>query len=169
MSTKLSSTATSNPIDLSVKSFVSPPDLPFLITGGNDRRIRVWDYKNVEDSYVMSGLDIDETVPRYSSHIYGDISFNIEYTPSHSFSTSSSNSPARSLSSRHNIIYHQHHAHRPRKSGSGSTSSSSASTGVMSSPASFTHLDGITDILMTQVPYPMLISSSRDGIIKVWK
>lgn len=29
------------------------------------------------------------------------------------------------------------------------------------------HTDAITDILLTEVPYPMIISSDRDGVIKI--
>ena len=31
------------------------------------------------------------------------------------------------------------------------------------------HVDTITDLLVSEVPYPLLISSSLDGCIKVWK
>nr|KAJ3420459.1 Serine/threonine-protein kinase [Polyrhizophydium stewartii] len=31
------------------------------------------------------------------------------------------------------------------------------------------HLDGITDVAVTQFPHPMIITGSRDGIVKVWQ
>lgn len=37
-----------------------------------------------------------------------------------------------------------------------------------SEPVSY-HLDSITDLLVSEVPYPVVISSSLDGTIKVWK
>jgi phosphoinositide-3-kinase regulatory subunit 4 len=29
------------------------------------------------------------------------------------------------------------------------------------------HTDAITDIVLTEIPYPMIISGDRDGVIKV--
>ena len=29
------------------------------------------------------------------------------------------------------------------------------------------HTDAITDVILTEVPYPMIISGDRDGVIKV--
>jgi len=31
------------------------------------------------------------------------------------------------------------------------------------------HMDAITDVTYTVVPYPLIISSGRDGIINIWK
>ena len=58
-----------------------------------------------------------------------------------------------------------------------SSSSSSSHRGHHPSPkeTNFTqqqhllrnHTDAITDVILTEVPYPMIISGDRDGVIKV--
>ncbi|KAJ3330622.1 Serine/threonine-protein kinase [Blyttiomyces sp. JEL0837] len=133
--------------EASVRSFVAPQDAPFLLTAGSDRRIR------------------------YSTHQYGDITFNIEYTPSLAF-TSSAPSPPRP--DRPTGIFPQAGVGTVGSSSLPSSSSSNSSTlgsggaGLVSSPSIINHLDAINDIVLTQVPYPMAIAGGRDGVVKVW-
>lgn len=36
-----------------------------MITAGSDRKIRLWNHKHIEESYVIVGSDIDEKKPIY--------------------------------------------------------------------------------------------------------
>jgi phosphoinositide-3-kinase regulatory subunit 4 len=95
---------------------------------------------------------LDLTFVYFSSHHHGDINFNIEYTPQTAFSTAtqvSRNSASPSSSTKQSSV------------GGGGV-------GLVSSPSIINHLDAITDMVITQVPYPMAIASGRDGVIKVW-
>lgn len=49
----------------SIRAIASPSDCKFMITGGQDRKIRFWDTSRVENSSVVLGLDIDEVKPRH--------------------------------------------------------------------------------------------------------
>ncbi|KAJ3210567.1 Serine/threonine-protein kinase [Dinochytrium kinnereticum] len=156
----ISQLGTSQPVasETSVRSFVNPLDAPFLLTAGSDRRIRFWDLADVSNSYVVSGMEMYETSPKYSSHQYGDISFNIEYTPSHAFS-SSITSPTKTTP------VQQSSSAAPSTSPSATVHSGAA---LSATPSVMNHLDAINDLVVTQVPYPMIISGGRDGVVKVW-
>ncbi|RKO92149.1 hypothetical protein BDK51DRAFT_20317 [Blyttiomyces helicus] len=158
----------------SVRAFATHPDAPFMITAGTDRKIRFWDRSNVDNSYVISGLDVDEPAPRYSSHLFGDINFNLEYTPSHHFSTAPA-SPLGGSSSRSASRGASSSSKSSGASGSSSSGSSRSASGggggagMVSSARLTQHLDAIVDVAITQLPYPMIIAGGRDGVVKVWK
>jgi len=40
---------------------------------------------------------------------------------------------------------------------------------LTSTPDLTSHVDAVTDLILSQIPYPLIISGSRDGIINVWK
>ncbi|KAI9347770.1 hypothetical protein DFJ73DRAFT_451681 [Zopfochytrium polystomum] len=221
------SSSSSSPTESSTRSFVAPANAPYLLTAGSDRRIRFWDLANIDASYVVSGMESTDVAPRYSTHRYGDVNFNIEYTPSLAFasSSSSSQSPPRSsgvvsaggiiggsgggivgvggstaaalasaasaagvgmggaglpsassssLSSLASVSSSSSSASSSSTSSSsssalgGAASSAVASSGLVSSPSVINHLDAINDLVVTQVPYPMIVAGGRDGIIKVW-
>ncbi|TPX43846.1 hypothetical protein SeMB42_g04554 [Synchytrium endobioticum] len=163
-----------NASDNSVRAIVSLPDMPFLLTGGTDKKIRLWETMNMEMSRVISGLEIDDLAPRYASHEYAHTMFNLEYTQSHLYAGAV---PAQTLARKAN-------AHRPN-SGRGNTSSggtlsvgsgavdarflSGLGVGLAASPNSTAHLDAVVDLGILRVPYPLVVSGGRDGLIKVWK
>ncbi|KAI8805979.1 hypothetical protein BJ742DRAFT_680534 [Cladochytrium replicatum] len=143
---------------------LSSCDVPYMITAGTDRKIRLWDCNNVNQSFVVCGLDNEEYLPRYTSHTYGDISFSMEYTPSHGISAGTRNakgpqdSPSLlGVSGTHSGVTAQ------------SIGTLGSENGMMSSPSNVGHLDAITDVALLQAPYTMILSSSRDGVVKVWK
>ncbi|KAJ3165023.1 Serine/threonine-protein kinase [Irineochytrium annulatum] len=155
--------------DASVRALVTPSDAPFMLTAGTDRRIRYWDMVNVEDSYTVAGLEPSDPQPRYSSHLYGDVTFNIEYTPSLSFNPSPNSTPPRNPP--YERIYQQQNGPSSSSSASISSATSHSQTNgshLSSSHSVINHLDAVTDMKVTQVPYPMILAGGRDGVIKVW-
>ena len=51
----------------------------FFLTGGADRKVRFWDLSRVENSSVVSGLEVDESKPAYgSSQIGGVLTMHVE-------------------------------------------------------------------------------------------
>ena len=56
----------------------------------------------------------------------------------------------------------------PRSSTAGSPSSAAPSSNHSATPSVVNHLDAITDMIVTRIPYPMVLSSGRDGVIKCW-
>ncbi|KAJ3062781.1 Serine/threonine-protein kinase [Podochytrium sp. JEL0797] len=142
--------------EASLNAIFTVPDAPYILTAGTDRKIRFWDLGTVGRSYVVSGLEPTDSKPRYSSHPYKDLTFNIEYTPPPVIPAT----PSRP----------SFHANR-----SGSFQNQQQVGGgvvetqqQMASPSIINHLDAINDMAVTQVPYLMMISASRDGVIKVF-
>ncbi|KAI9205323.1 uncharacterized protein BJ171DRAFT_501773 [Polychytrium aggregatum] len=160
-----------NSKDGSPRCFVARKGLPYMIAGGGDRKIRLWDLANIENSYIICGHDADEVAPRYSSHKQGNLSFNLEYVPAHSFSgpTGRASTPSQSGTASPGAA-----SYRPLRQGFGLQRSASAGgpggAGMIATGTGNTlHLDAVVDLEITEVPYPMIVSAGRDGIVKVWK
>ncbi|SAM00828.1 hypothetical protein [Absidia glauca] len=135
-----------------IRAISSPPGCHFLLTGGADRKLRFWDTARVENSAVVLGLDIDEAKPRYSSNTYDGINFYFEFTHQRPAQHSSASAlPSRSSS----------HINQQRMY-NGLNSTVGQQQYLMRN-----HTDAITDIVLTEIPYPMIISGDRDGVIKV--
>ncbi|CAO3616553.1 unnamed protein product [Cunninghamella echinulata] len=130
-----------------IRAISSPSDCRFLLTGGADRKLRFWDMSRIENSAVILGLDIDEPKPRYSSNTYDGIKFHFEFPHQRPLQYSSTNKSSRSYHSSQQQTYH----------------------GTVSQQQFLlrNHNDAITDIILTEIPYPMIISGDRDGVIKV--
>ncbi|KAL0489645.1 vacuolar protein sorting protein VPS15 [Acrasis kona] len=119
---------------------VNPTDGSFY-TGSTDRRIRYWNSAKVEESYIVSGLDSVE-----KGHYEVSIDPSVESKPTMVV---------------HETVKFDH----PIPVAGQNT----RRLGVFSAPVATQHFDTVTDIKTAGVQYPMLISASRDGIIKVWK
>ncbi|KAI8337040.1 hypothetical protein BC941DRAFT_513702 [Chlamydoabsidia padenii] len=130
----------------------SPPGCHFMLTGGADRKLRFWDMNRIENSAVILGLDIDESKPRYSSNTYDNINFHFEFT----HQRPSQHSSASTIPSRTSSHINQQRLYN------GLNSTVGQQQYLMRN-----HTDAITDLVLTEIPYPMIISGDRDGIIKV--
>ncbi|KAI8391462.1 uncharacterized protein BYT42DRAFT_602293 [Radiomyces spectabilis] len=133
--------------DYSVRAIVSPSDCRFIISGDSDRRLRFWDTVRVEHSAIVLGLDYDEVKPRYSTYTQGDIKFNVEYTQPHRSATGM--------------------GHSSRASSTAVNPASANAAMIQQQSLMRNHTDAITDVILTEVPYPMIISGDRDGVIKI--
>ncbi|KAI8641016.1 hypothetical protein BD408DRAFT_389715 [Parasitella parasitica] len=136
----------SNLVENSIRAIVSPADSHFIITGGTDRKIRFWDTLRIENSGVVLGLDIEEPKPRYSTNIYDKMKVHFEFTLANR-NQSLANVGSRTTfstnqSASNNVITRQHYLMR-------------------------NHTDAITDVIITEAPYSMIISGDRDGVIKI--
>ncbi|KAI8827076.1 uncharacterized protein EV422DRAFT_549569 [Fimicolochytrium jonesii] len=184
---------------LNINAFICPANANFMLTGGTDRKLRFLSTDDVEASYVVVGLSENDNSPRYSSHQYGDMTFNFEYTPTHAFTSTdtsaspsrggrqdtnpthsrtsssgggrqgSSNSPARTISS---SALQSGGRSTPPPSGSGGSIGSSPRRQGKDAAGGVNvvdHRDVVVDMVMTVVPYPMVITAARDGVVKVWK
>ncbi|OZJ02400.1 hypothetical protein BZG36_04862, partial [Bifiguratus adelaidae] len=127
--------------DSSIRAIMCPADCHYLITAGTDRKIRYWDYQNVENSSVVLGQEPEDPKQRYVFHKGESIVARIETT---AVTTTSKRSSSRSGSS-----------------------AAAGNTLIQQRMLLHNHLDAINDLQITEVPYPMLISGDRDGVIKV--
>ncbi|EGG21037.1 putative protein serine/threonine kinase [Cavenderia fasciculata] len=144
----------------SIRAILSPPQCTYLITAGDDKRIKYWDWDNptTNSYYISPGRD---PLPPFTNKV----SFKTNGTQIQEELWSSTDQ----YSSANNPVY-------SRPSTISSITSSSSSTGATSSSKPKTpttptihHQETILDLKVMEVPQPMLISASADGIIKVWK
>ncbi|KAI8142350.1 hypothetical protein BJV82DRAFT_614613 [Fennellomyces sp. T-0311] len=144
-------------MDNSIKTVVSPSDCRFIITGGSDRKLRFWDMARTESSSVLLGLDSDEARPRYFTTTQDHIKFHFEYpyAPRNSSSAGSMHMTGLSDNSGGRGSNHSHHQ------------TPSDANFAQQQHLLRNHTDAITDAILTEVPYPMIISGDRDGVIKV--
>ncbi|KZF19387.1 ARM repeat-containing protein [Xylona heveae TC161] len=128
----------------------------FLITGGFDRKVRYWDMTHVEGSLIVSGLDIDELKPTFtSSHPTASLTVNAERfpqpaptAPNAGVGNKTSSNTAKKVTGR-----------LPR-----STVISLQQQNLLKS-----HLDIILDVALLESPYGMIISVDRSGVIYVFQ
>jgi phosphoinositide-3-kinase regulatory subunit 4 len=168
--------------ETSMRAMLSGPSdamsgLPnYVITAGTDRCIRYWDLTNVSKSFVISGPSHSSAspaqLPVYSTLTAGPTTYFIETPPPTLLSSLASThaSPASSLSS---STLSSTSSGASSSSSSGGSASAESPRVVLSSgkqrPPPIHHNDAITDIEALELPTRLLISGSRDGVIKVWK
>ncbi|RIA90300.1 hypothetical protein C1645_712201 [Glomus cerebriforme] len=152
--------------DNSIRAILYPSDCNYMITAGSDRKIRLWNNKHIEDSYVIVGSDIDEPKPIYSTRQFDGIQVHYE--------SSSASSNSSIPNSHNNMSGGSHNSHSVNNSNNHKRSSKNTSNtrnqliSVQQQQLLKNHLDCITDLKITELPHPMLISGDRDGIIKVF-
>jgi phosphoinositide-3-kinase regulatory subunit 4 len=125
--------------NVGVKAFLNPPHSSYLLTGGDDRRIRYWDLLSALNSYTVCGNPSEQTKPRYASHVSDNITVHQEISTIPSLLEDPS----------------AHHLLNPAKAGPASPS--------------VNHHESILDLKLLELPHRMLISAGRDGVVKVWK
>lgn len=164
-----------------VSGVVCTPDGKGMISAGADRKIRFWDLGSVEKSYLVSTPDVDAPAPKYTSQKHENVGFNLEYSPAYSGGGVKSGGSPTAPSSRKTSTSSPTAGGGAKSGTSGklgdtSTASSNGGGGVspiasssLSTPSQSFHLDAITDIQITPYPYPMLITSSYDGVVKIYK
>jgi phosphoinositide-3-kinase regulatory subunit 4 len=124
----------------------------FLLTAGPDWKVRYWDTNRPETSMIVSGMEADELKPQYSV---------------------SQPSPGTIITTERLIKPPQ----LPQQSGRESRSSnSSARRGAQKGPRTGlislqqqqllkSHLDVVTDVALLELPYGMVVSADRSGVI----
>ncbi|KAG0258767.1 Serine/threonine-protein kinase [Actinomortierella ambigua] len=124
--------------DQSIRAVLCSPEGDYMITAGADRKLRYWDTGKVEVSYVISGMELQEGRPKYSTRRVEGLTIHYELTDPPSATAQ------RAASGRSNLVT------------------------VQQQQLLRNHLDAIRDIALTELPCPMVISGDRDGVIKVF-
>jgi len=130
----------------SIRSILCPPTCSYMFTAGSDRRIRYWDFNSFEKSFTMCGIppDADPVINSYRKIDKDDLTVYQEIQTATVDKTAT-------MSSSGNL---------------GSINKKQAQG--MPSPL-IAHNDCILNLKVLEQPSRMLISGSRDGVIKVWK
>ncbi|GAA5855478.1 hypothetical protein JCM8547_007849 [Rhodosporidiobolus lusitaniae] len=124
----------------------------FLLTGGEDRKLRYWDLAKAGMSAVVSGLDVDEEVPVFSTHSSTSRpTLHLESPPSLPPSSSSSSSSSSS---------------RPRPANRVHRSTLIANSQQQMLRA---HHEAITALAVMDLPFRCVVSGDRSGVVKVFE
>lgn len=127
----------------------------FIITGGSDKKIRFWDVNKIDNSMVVSGLDVEEPKPAYTAaHPTASLTLNTERFP-----RPGPTAPNAGASSRSTNASKTSSGRPPR-----STVISLQQQQLLKS-----HLDSILDIALLESPYGMVVSVDRSGVIFVFQ
>ena len=130
----------------------------FFLTGSCDKKVRFWDLMRVEASAVVSGLDVDESQPKYiTTHPTTMLTINVERCPQPG--PSAPNAGAGITKAQSNSA-----AKRAAARPSRSTVISQQQQHLLRS-----HLDSITDVALLESPVGMTVSVDRSGIIYVFQ
>ncbi|KAL8720176.1 MAG: hypothetical protein Q9225_002906 [Loekoesia sp. 1 TL-2023] len=129
----------------------------FFLTGGLDKKLRVWDAIRIEISRVISGMDVDEDQAKYTtSH------------PTTSLSLFTENAPRPGPSAPNAAAGNKPTANMAAKKASPKPPRST----VISQQQQHllkNHLDSIMDVAILESPVGMVVSVDRSGIIKVFQ
>lgn len=127
----------------------------FIITGGSDKKIRFWDVSRVENSMLVSGLDAEELKPSFSSvNPTVSLTLNTERIPRPSPTVPNAGAGARTSSS--------------TKIASGRPPRSTVIS-LQQQQLLRTHLDSILNVALLEVPYGMIVSVDRSGVVFVFQ
>ncbi|KAI4252569.1 MAG: hypothetical protein LQ352_004231 [Teloschistes flavicans] len=129
----------------------------FFLTGGVDKKLRFWDATRVELSKVVSGSEVDEDQPKYTTS-----------RPTTSLSVHSENVPRPGPSAPNAAAGSKPWANMSAKKASPKPPRST----VISQQQQHllrNHLDTITDVAVLESPVWMIVSVDRSGIIKVYQ
>ncbi|KAJ7715595.1 hypothetical protein DFH07DRAFT_862734 [Mycena maculata] len=114
----------------------------FMVTGSEDRKLRLWDLSKLERTTVLSGLESENERPSFSSSSSSTASTYMETWPSSSASGGQSNRPAQRMS----LITHNQQ-------------------NLLKS-----HQDVITALACIDSPFRGgIVSGDRAGVIKIWR
>ncbi|GAA5899743.1 hypothetical protein JCM5296_004211 [Sporobolomyces johnsonii] len=137
----------------SVESREGKKDGGFLLTGGEDRKLRFWDLGRAGRSAVVSGLEIDEEVPSFSVHastIRPTLYLESPPPPATPSAPSSASRSSRSAQPSSRV-------HR--------------STLIANSQQQMlrAHQEAITALAIIDLPFRCVVSGDRSGVVKVFE
>ena len=109
---------------------------PYLLLGGTDRRLRLWDLTTPTDSHLVcnSGTDSYDVAVQYKHRVVDGLQVLIESDQK----------------------IHEEESTDDRER-------------ALLKPPPIGHMDSITDVAIAQGSYNYVITTSADGVVKVWK
>ncbi|GJN87433.1 hypothetical protein Rhopal_000382-T1 [Rhodotorula paludigena] len=128
----------------------------FLLTGGEDRKLRFWDLAKASKSAVVSGLGADEEMPSYSMHV-STVRPTL-YLESPAPSPHAVPAPSSSSSTRSSRT-------------SAPTSRVHRSTLIANSQQQLlrAHQEAITALAVLDLPFRCVVSGDRAGVVRVFE
>ncbi|PLW39070.1 hypothetical protein PCASD_08954 [Puccinia coronata f. sp. avenae] len=131
---------------------VSSRPAGYLISAGDDRRIRFWDLSVPERSTVVSGLEMEDDRPQFRSDASDSPTVHVEYIAK---------------------AYHGGHAHRRPNHASRPDSNPMPHRSTVVANYQQTllknHSDAITAIAVIDLPFRCVVSADRTGVIHIYE
>ncbi|KAI3641947.1 hypothetical protein MIR68_000057 [Amoeboaphelidium protococcarum] len=147
-------------------------DTNFLLTAGTDRHIRYWNLASIEKSFAIT-KGVDDLNRQSSSSKFENMIFHYERSlksalkPSnHGVNTAKSSSISGGGTQSATLLAHALNA-SPKSVSGGKVHPEQISS--YHEKDHMYHTSGITDLIVTEYPSPVLITSSSDGAVKAWK
>ncbi|KAI5795600.1 hypothetical protein EDC01DRAFT_58745 [Geopyxis carbonaria] len=166
--------------DRGVRAFVAQVDMieesadgkttpGFIISAGADKKVRFWNCGKVENSVVLSGLDVDEPKPCFTAtNPTPGLTLNIERPAGYLEAEGSvGGSSSSGISGIKGLVTVSTGSAR-KKSQAGRTPRSTVISHQQQQLLK-SHLDSILDVAFLEVPYGMVISVDRSGMIFVYQ
>jgi len=139
----------------------------YVITGSTDKNIRFWDFNSPSRCYTVSGLQPGQPRPAYDAIPVPDASLHTEGMPSVQYGArgGATTDGGSGHDTRLFVCYDAEvpsvesvvPSHLPMRE----------QRGIQSPPTS--HHDAVLDLKSVGLPTKMMLSSSRDGVVKVWR
>lgn len=129
----------------------------FFLTGGSDKRLRFWDTDRIDKSKVISGLEIDEDQPKYTTS-----------RPTTTLSLYTESTPRPGPSAPNAAAGNEPSADVDAKKASTKPPRSTVIS-LQQQHLLRNHLDVIMDVAVLESPTGMIVSVDRSGIIKVFQ
>ncbi|KAJ2905389.1 hypothetical protein MKZ38_005487 [Zalerion maritima] len=131
----------------------------FIVTGGSDKKLRFWDLGQVEKSLVFSGLGPDEGRMAYT---HTSLATTMTLNHERASKVEASNSSDTRRNGGGQTGGRQQQQHRKGKS------SRSSVISVHQQNLLKSHLDAILDVAVVELPYQMVVSGDRSGVVFVF-
>ena len=137
----------------------------FFLTGGSDRKVRFWDLTRVETSAVISGLETEESQPKYmATHPTTSLTLNVERQPQSGPSAPNAGAgtgtgTGTSAGVKSNTAVKRSNA-RPSRS---------TVISLQQQQLLRNHLDTVMDVALLESPVGMVVSVDRSGVIYVYQ
>ncbi|MBW0474452.1 hypothetical protein O181_014167 [Austropuccinia psidii MF-1] len=138
--------------DMNITKVSSIPS-GYLITGGEDRKIRFWDLSGSARSNIISGLEIEEERPQFKSDTSNTPAIHVEHV--------SKVSPNSNTSRRSNTV--------PRSDANPMVPHRATIVASHQQTLLRNHGDAILAIAVTDLPFRCIISADRAGAIHVYE
>ncbi|KAF2750535.1 phosphoinositide 3-kinase regulatory subunit 4 [Sporormia fimetaria CBS 119925] len=145
--------------------FVPGPKDPrqtFLLSAGPDWKVRYWDPQTPASTTVVNGLEVGEAKPVYSAsrQCVETLVVNEQLMVPSTRNQGAGSSSARESSSRSSTT-------SSRRSGGQRIGKSALLVG-MQQQLLRGHVDLVTDVAVLEVPYGMVVSADRSGVVCLW-
>lgn len=159
----------STSVDRGIRAFVADIDIiedpksgsstvpGFIIAAGTDRKVRFWNCTKIENSMIVSGMEYEEPKPVFtSSQMAGSLVINMEKV------ITEGEEDLRGGSSK---------GGRPGGKRTGSSMRTPRSTVITQQQQMLmrNHLDMVMDVAFLEVPYGMIVSVDRSGMVFIYQ